>query len=58
MIKHVLTEWPGVAGPKRSWWYKMQLFNNEHHQGDLLYFDLDTVIVRDISWIARLPTEK
>lgn len=58
MIKHVLTEWPGVAGPKRSWWYKMQLFNNEHHQGDLLYFDLDTVIVRDISWIACLPTEK
>ena len=58
MIKHVLTEWPGVSGPKRSWWYKMQLFNREHHQGNLLYFDLDTVIVRDISWITQLPAEK
>jgi hypothetical protein len=58
MIKHVLKEWPGVAGPKKSWWYKLQLFNSEHHQGNLLYFDLDTVIVRDISWIVQLPPEK
>lgn len=58
MVKHVLKEWPGVAGPKKSWWYKLQLFNSEHHRGDLLYFDLDTVIVRDISWIVQLPPEK
>ena len=58
MIKHELTEWPGISGPKKSWWYKMQLFNSDHHQGNLLYFDLDTVILRDVSWIAQLPTEK
>jgi hypothetical protein len=57
MIKHVLTDWPEISGPKRSWWYKLQLFNPEHHQGNLLYFDLDTVILRDISWISQLPTE-
>jgi hypothetical protein len=57
MIKHVLTDWPEISGPKRSWWYKLQLFNSAHHQGNLLYFDLDTVILRDISWISQLPTE-
>lgn len=57
MIKHVLEEWPGIAGPKKSWWYKMQLFNPEHHKGDLLYFDLDVVIARDLSWIPALPTD-
>ena len=58
MIKHVLEDWPGLSGPKRSWWYKLQLFNAEHHSGNLLYFDLDTVIVRDITWITQLPTAK
>lgn len=58
MIKHCLDEWAGVSGPKRSWWYKMQLFNPHHHQGNLLYFDLDCVIVRNIDWITQLPTEK
>jgi hypothetical protein len=57
MIRHDLTEWPGISGPRRSWWYKMQLFNAQHHQGNMLYFDLDTVIVRDISWITVLPTD-
>lgn len=51
MIKHVLEEWPGVSGVKQSWWYKLQLFNTKHHQGNLLYFDLDTVIVNSIDWI-------
>lgn len=55
MIKHVLTEWPGVSGAKASWWYKMQLFNTEHHRGPLLYLDLDTVIVRNLDWITELP---
>jgi hypothetical protein len=55
MIKHVLTDW-GIGGPKQSWWYKMQLFNSEHHRGPLLYFDLDTVIVGNIDWIWQLPT--
>ena len=57
MIKHVLTDWPEISGLRRAWWYKLQLFNSEHHQGNLLYFDLDTVILRDISWIPQLPTE-
>lgn len=58
MIKHCLEDWPGISGPKKSWWYKMQMFNAEHYHGDLLYFDLDVVIVQDISWMFRLSTEK
>jgi len=57
MIRHDLTEWSGISGPRRSWWYKMQLFDPQHHQGNMLYFDLDTVIVRDLSWITALPTD-
>ena len=57
MIKHQLTEWPGIGGPRRSWWYKMQLFNQHHHQGNLLYFDLDCVIVADLQWLVDLPTD-
>jgi hypothetical protein len=57
MVKHVLDEWPGIAGPKQSWWYKLQLFNTEHYSGDLLYFDLDTVIINNVDWITHLSTE-
>lgn len=56
MIKHELTEWPGVSGAKQSWWYKMQLFNPDHHTGQLLYLDLDTVIVRDMAWVTNCDT--
>jgi len=38
MIKHELLEWPGISGPKRSWWYKMQLFDNSHFTG-AMYWD-------------------
>ena len=55
MIKHVLDPW-SIANPKRSWWYKMQLFNPAHHTGPLLYFDLDIVIVGNIDWIWQQPT--
>jgi hypothetical protein len=54
MIKHELEDF-GIAGPRRAWWYKMQLFNVEHHAGPLLYFDLDTVIVDNIDWICQQP---
>lgn len=54
MIKHCLTEWPGISGPKRSWWYKMQLFDPAHFQGQLLYFDLDVVITGSIDWVTQL----
>lgn len=53
MVKHILEDWSGIAGPKKSWWYKMQMFDPQHHQGDLLYFDLDTVICDDISWMLE-----
>jgi len=53
-IKHALIDW-GISGPKKSWWYKMQLFNPEFHCGPLLYFDLDTVITKNIDWIWQLP---
>ena len=53
-IKHSLLNW-GITGPKKSWWYKMQLFNAEYHCGPMLYFDLDTVIVDNIDWVWKLP---
>lgn len=56
MIKHVLDDW-GVSGPKKSWWYKMQLFNSAHFSGDLLYLDLDVVIVRDLTCLIQQPTD-
>jgi hypothetical protein len=49
-IKHELIDWQ-ISGPKQAWWYKIQLFNSEHHRGPLLYFDLDTVIVKNIDWV-------
>ena len=54
MHKHVLEDW-GISGPKKSWWYKMQLFNSAHHAGPLLYFDLDVVVLKNIDWITKLP---
>ena len=54
-IKHSLIDL-GVSGPRRSWWYKMQLFNSELFMGPLLYFDLDVVITKNIDWICQLPT--
>jgi hypothetical protein len=54
MIKHELVDWK-LKRPKHGWWYKMQLFNPEHHAGSLLYFDLDTVIVKNIDWIWQQP---
>lgn len=54
MIRHDLVDW-GISGPKRSWWYKLQLFNSMYHAGPLLYFDLDTVIIDNIDWIVDLP---
>jgi hypothetical protein len=54
LIKHELIDW-GISGPKRGWWYKLQLFNSANFAGPLLYFDLDTVIVGNIDWIWNLP---
>jgi hypothetical protein len=35
----------------------MQLFNPEHYSGNLLYMDLDVVIIDDVSWIPCLHTD-
>ena len=58
MIKHSLIEFPKeITGPKKSWWYKMQLFNPEQFDKQLLYFDLDVVLLRDLSWIFTNSTD-
>lgn len=36
----------------------MQLFNQEHFAGDLLYFDLDVVIVDSLDWMTNLSSNK
>lgn len=56
MVKHILEDW-GISGPKRSWWYKMQLFNPAHFAGNMLYFDLDVVIANSLDWIPEHPTD-
>ena len=56
-IKHDLTEWPGIGGPRKSWWYKMQMFDPAEFQGRLLYFDLDVVILANLDWMLELDTD-
>lgn len=56
MLKHDLVEWPGVSGPKKSWWYKMQLFAPGQFSTPTTYFDLDTVIVDNIDWLFEYNT--
>jgi hypothetical protein len=53
-VKHNLVEWPGIAGPKKAWWYKLQMFNSKEFRGKLLYFDLDVVITGNLDWIINL----
>lgn len=38
----------------RGWWSKMELFRPDLDDGVLLYFDLDTVIVGNLSDIAKI----
>lgn len=56
-IKHALTEWAGISGARKSWWYKMQMFDPDRFYGRLLYFDLDVVILQNIDWIVQLDDE-
>ena len=56
MVKHILEDW-GISGPKRSWWYKMQLFNPAHFAGNMLYLDLDVVIADSLDWIPGHSTD-
>lgn len=57
MIKHDLVEWDNISGPRKAWWYKMQIFNPAQYSGPLLYFDLDVIIVKNIDWIPALTTK-
>ena len=44
-----LPNWPEVDTPSRYWWYKMYQFSPDFPvQGDVLYLDMDTVIVENI----------
>ena len=56
MIKHNLENWPEANRHKKGWWYKIQLFNQQHFSGNLLYLDLDVVVVNTLDWITNLPT--
>ena len=57
MIKHVLEDWPGIGGPKKAWWYKIQLFNSNDFNGQLFYFDLDLIILGNLNWMLRLSND-
>lgn len=56
-IKHSLQEWPGISGARKSWWYKMQMFDPAQFQGRLIYFDLDVVILANLDWMTELDTD-
>jgi hypothetical protein len=36
----------------------MQLFNPAHYSGQLLYLDLDTVVVNSLDWITQLSSDR
>lgn len=57
-VRHNLVEWPGIRGPRQSWWYKIQLFNTDYYSGQMLYLDLDTVVTGNLDWIWALDTTK
>ena len=57
MVKHVLEDW-NIEGAKKSWWYKLQLFDPRHHAGPMLYLDLDTVIVNNIDWMFQRDSQR
>lgn len=58
IIHHPLEEWPGITGPRLSWWYKMQMFDPRHDvKGRIFYFDLDLVIVGELDWLLDLDPE-
>jgi hypothetical protein len=58
-VKHALTDWPEITGPRKSWWYKIQMFDPAYNiQNPMLYFDLDVVIVDSLDWILDLSLDK
>jgi len=58
-VKHALTDWSEISGPRKSWWYKIQMFDPAYAINEnLLYFDLDVVIVDSLDWMLDLPQDK
>lgn len=57
-IRHDLETWSGAAGPRRAWWYKLQLFAPGNFPGRVIYFDLDTVIIDSVRWLLDLDPDK
>lgn len=55
-IKHPLYDL-GVSGPKKSWWYKTQIYDAKSFKGRLFYFDLDVVIMGSLDWMLRLSDQ-
>lgn len=41
----------------RGWWNKIQLFNPKLFRGQLLYFDLDVVILNSLDWMLELDSK-
>jgi hypothetical protein len=54
MRKIPLEQWSGVTGRRSAWWYKMQIFDPQHGLGQVLYLDLDVVIIKSLAWILEL----
>jgi len=54
MNKIALEEWPGITGRRSAWWYKMQIFDPRHDLGQVLYLDLDVVVLQSLAWILNL----
>lgn len=57
MVRHVLDDY-AISGPRKSWWYKMQLFDQTKFSGCLFYFDLDVIICGNLDWMRSLPKSK
>ena len=54
LIHHALEPWDEVHGPRRGWWYKMQLFDSARVLPRMVYFDLDVVLTDMVDWLWEL----
>jgi hypothetical protein len=57
-IVHVVPDWPEANGLRKYWWYKIQMFNPEHGFKNVLYLDLDMIIVGDLDKFINYHPKK